>query len=89
MVWPSARAREVADDPYEFTLRRGASTVRAGGGRSTTSGERDEGLRIDDRTYACGCRMIRHEFHDGSVRIKTIRHDGKVLKDEHSGNHEA
>ncbi|WP_230990341.1 hypothetical protein [Rhodococcus oxybenzonivorans] len=49
----------------------------------------DEGLRIDDRTYACGCRMIRHEFHDGSVRIKTVRHDGKVLKDEHSGNHEA
>ena len=49
----------------------------------------DAGLLIDDRFYACGCRVIRHEYHDGSVRIKTIRHDGKVLADEHSGNHEA
>lgn len=49
----------------------------------------DEGLRIDDWTYACGCRKIRHEYHDGSIRIKTIRHDGKVLADEHSADHEA
>ena len=49
----------------------------------------DEGLRIDDVRYACGCRRIRHEYHDGSIRIKTIRHDGKVLVDEHSSDHEA
>ncbi|HEY5856342.1 MAG TPA: hypothetical protein VIW24_20475, partial [Aldersonia sp.] len=49
----------------------------------------DEGLRIDDVTYACGCRRIRHEYHDGSINIKTIRHDGKVLVDEHSSDHEA
>jgi hypothetical protein len=48
-----------------------------------------EGLRFDDTTYRCGCRRIRHEFHDGSVQIRTIRHDGKVLSDEHSGDHEA
>lgn len=48
-----------------------------------------EGLTFDDLTYACGCRRIRHEFHDGSIRIRTIRHDGKVLMDEHSGDHEA
>jgi hypothetical protein len=48
-----------------------------------------EGLLFDDLTYACGCRKIRHEFHDGSVRIRTVRHDGKVLMDEHSGDHEA
>jgi hypothetical protein len=48
-----------------------------------------DGLAFDDLTYACGCRKIRHEFHDGSVRIRTTRHDGKVLMDEHSGDHEA
>lgn len=48
-----------------------------------------EGLVFDDLTYSCGCRKIRHEFHDGSVRIRTIRHDGKVLADEHSADHEA
>jgi hypothetical protein len=32
---------------------------------------------------------MRHEFHDGSVRIRTVRHDGKILADEHSGDHEA
>jgi membrane-bound inhibitor of C-type lysozyme len=32
--------------------------------------------------YACGCRSIRHEYHDGSVSEKVIRHDGTVLVDE-------
>lgn len=49
----------------------------------------DAGLLYDDFTYSCGCREIRHIYHDGSVRIKTIRHGGKVLHDEHSGDHEA
>ena len=49
----------------------------------------DDGLVIDDLTYLCGCRRTRHEFHDGSVRIRTVRHDGKVLVDEHSSDHEA
>lgn len=48
-----------------------------------------EGLAFDDMTYACGCRHIRHAYHDGSIRIRTVRHDGKVLADEHSGDHEA
>ncbi|MCI2423938.1 hypothetical protein MOQ72_41720 [Saccharopolyspora sp. K220] len=46
------------------------------------------GLVFDDLTYACGCRRTRHEFHDGSVRIATVQHDGKVLADEHSADHE-
>jgi hypothetical protein len=49
----------------------------------------DDGLSYDDFTYSCGCRQIRHVYHDGSVRIRTIRHDGKVLNDEHTGDHEA
>jgi membrane-bound inhibitor of C-type lysozyme len=32
--------------------------------------------------YACGCRTIRHEYHDGSVSSKVVRHDGTVLIDE-------
>jgi hypothetical protein len=48
-----------------------------------------DGLLIDDLTYSCGCRRTRHEFHDGSVRMRVVRHDGKVLADEHSGDHEA
>ncbi|MCP3819095.1 hypothetical protein NLX86_13520 [Streptomyces sp. A3M-1-3] len=46
------------------------------------------GLFIDEVTYACGCRQVRREFHDGSVRVKTVRHDGTVLQDEHSAEHE-
>jgi hypothetical protein len=49
----------------------------------------DDGLRFDDLIYACGCRQTRHVFHDGSMRFRTVRHDGKVLADEHSADHEA
>jgi hypothetical protein len=44
----------------------------------------DHGLTINDVTYDCGCRRLHHEFHDGSCRITTVRHDGRVLSDEHS-----
>ena len=36
-------------------------------------------LEVD---YACGCRSIRHEYHDGSVSEKVVRHDGHVVVDE-------
>lgn len=49
----------------------------------------DEGLSFDDRRYSCGCRRIKHIYHDGSLRMRVIRHDGKVLSDEHSADHEA
>ena len=35
--------------------------------------------------YACGCRSIQHEYHDGTVSRKVIRHDGVVLVDEMHG----
>ncbi|WP_406230329.1 hypothetical protein [Nocardia sp. NBC_01009] len=44
---------------------------------------------IDNLRYDCGCRRIRREFHDGSIRIRIVRHDGKVLMDEHSADFEA
>ncbi|KUL43957.1 hypothetical protein [Streptomyces regalis] len=49
----------------------------------------DAGLFVDRVAYACGCRRIRREFHDGSVHVKVVRHDGAVLQDEHSAEHEA
>ncbi len=41
----------------------------------------DECLVTDDMAYACGCRVTRHEYHDGSFSRKVVRHDGKVLHD--------
>jgi hypothetical protein len=48
----------------------------------------DDGLNLDSLKFACGCRESRYTFHDGSTRIRTTRHDGKVLQDEHTGEHE-
>jgi hypothetical protein len=42
----------------------------------------EESLVTDTFYYACGCRAIRHEYHDGSVCRKVTRHDGKVLVEE-------
>jgi hypothetical protein len=42
----------------------------------------DETLLTQEMDYACGCRTIRHEYHDGSVSQRVIRHDGRVLVDE-------
>jgi hypothetical protein len=46
----------------------------------------EQGLVIYDQYYSCGCRRIRHEYHDGSVTTRAIRHGskGKVLMDEHT-----
>jgi hypothetical protein len=41
-----------------------------------------EALLTQERDYSCGCRSIQHEYHDGSVSRKVIRHDGRVLVDE-------
>ena len=42
----------------------------------------EEVLVTEELDYACGCRIIRHEYHDGSVSSKVVRHDGKVVVDE-------
>jgi hypothetical protein len=47
----------------------------------------DDGLLMSDEYYTCGCRLIRHAFHDGSVRTRIVRHDGKVIMDEVSAEH--
>jgi hypothetical protein len=47
----------------------------------------DESLVTDNWYFACGCRVIHHEYHDGSVCQKVIRHDGAVLTDELDAEH--
>ena len=44
--------------------------------------DRDEETLLTEECYACGCVVIRHEYHDGSVNRKVIHHNGKVLVDE-------
>jgi hypothetical protein len=46
-----------------------------------------EGLVIRDEYYVCGCRRIRHEYHDGSIQTTAIRHDGHVVKEQLSPDH--
>ncbi len=47
----------------------------------------EESLVTDNWYYACGCRSIRHDYHDGSICLKVVRHDGKVLVDELFAEH--
>jgi hypothetical protein len=47
----------------------------------------EEGLVVYDEFFACGCRSIRHEFHDGSMSRKVVHHNGRVLVDEFISEH--
>jgi hypothetical protein len=31
--------------------------------------------------FSCGCRTIRHEYHDGAIAEKVVHHNGTVLVD--------
>jgi len=39
------------------------------------------GLATEELRFSCGCRNAREEFHDGSVHLRVVRHDGRVLVD--------
>jgi hypothetical protein len=49
--------------------------------------EDSSGMMFDDVNFACGCRTIQHQFHDGSCRTRVIRHDGRVLLNQLSAEH--
>ncbi|HKA91563.1 MAG TPA: hypothetical protein VKE22_28065 [Haliangiales bacterium] len=66
--------------------RQKAPCGRIGDGEHVQEND-DDGLVTDDYYYACGCRIIHHELHDGSVCSKVVRHDGKVLQDELVAEH--
>jgi hypothetical protein len=42
----------------------------------------DEVVVTKETLYNCGCQSIEHEYHDGSVSRRVVRHDGHVLVDE-------
>jgi hypothetical protein len=42
----------------------------------------EEVVITQGRDFACGCRSIRHEYHDGTVSRSDIHHDGTVIVDE-------
>src|SRR5688572_14855114 len=45
--------------------------------------DRDDDCFVTHETvYACGCQSIHHEYHDGCVSRRIVRHDGKLLVDE-------
>ncbi len=49
----------------------------------------DECLLTDERIYACGCVVIRDEYHDGTFSRREVGHDGKVLVDRMNAEHHA
>lgn len=42
----------------------------------------DEVVVTKETCYNCGCQTIEHQYHDGSVSRRVVRHDGHVLVDE-------
>jgi hypothetical protein len=42
----------------------------------------DEIVVTQETIYTCGCQSIKHEYHDGTVSRRIVRHDGVVLVDE-------
>jgi predicted metal-dependent HD superfamily phosphohydrolase len=47
--------------------------------------EDEQALVTREMDYTCGCRNIRHEYHDGSIAEKIVHHNGTVLVDELRG----
>jgi hypothetical protein len=68
-----------------FSKERAPCGKRVGGSRHRESD--DDGFAYNDVIYSCGCRHISHQFHDGSIRIRIVRHDGRVLLNEWSAEH--
>jgi hypothetical protein len=48
----------------------------------TYQDEEDEELVVTDVSYACGCRTIRQEYHDGTVSRTVLGHNGKPVVNE-------
>ena len=42
----------------------------------------DECLLSEAEFFACGCKVIRHEYHDGSISCRAVRHDGRIVAEK-------
>jgi hypothetical protein len=81
----AAFAEAVVGTSVPFSGERAPCGKRVAGSRHREFD--DDGLSYNDVNYACGCRQISHQFHDGSIRIRITRHDGRVLLNELSAEH--
>jgi hypothetical protein len=63
-----------------FEARLAPCGVMHGGERFSTDDL--AGLATEEVRFFCGCRNAREEFHDGSVHLRVVRHDGRILVDE-------
>jgi hypothetical protein len=81
--------------PRSFVFRREGGGVNSNGsfkGQQAPCGQLVDGESYEDHDdevvvtqeifYSCGCQSIQHEYHDGSISRKVVRHDGKLLVDE-------
>jgi hypothetical protein len=87
--YPLAVARNDPARRVDVTTTGTFKAQRAPCGRIVNGASfRDEDIEVvvtQATEFACGCRSIDHEYHDGSVSRRIIRHDGKVLVDEFLG----
>ena len=42
----------------------------------------EQTILTEEHRYSCGCLVIRHQYHDGSVSRKEVQHNGKILVDD-------
>jgi hypothetical protein len=42
----------------------------------------DDGMVVEHLHYACGCKNLLDEFHDGSTHSRVVHHSGRVLVDD-------
>jgi hypothetical protein len=42
----------------------------------------DECMLTEEVFFACGCQIVRHEYHDGTVSVREVRHNGRVVVDK-------
>ena len=66
----------------EFESREAPCGQIVAGKRHQDRDDEDMILLTDIYEYACGCKRIRHEYHDGSFSRRLIHHKGHVLVDE-------
>jgi hypothetical protein len=88
MSWRHARLMERQDvAPTNATVKNQSAPCGQIVDAESCQDRDDEGLVISDMYYGCGCRSIRHEYHDGSICRRILHHDGTVLVDELIAEH--
>jgi hypothetical protein len=79
---PGSAYRKESDVPCTTTR---FSSAEAPCGRHTDGevfqDDDEQAVVTREVDFDCGCRTIRHEYHDGSIAEKVLHHNGTVLLD--------